>query len=162
MKRSRTSRLYIDNHKEEDTYHRHEQRIITSRKDSGRTSTSCSGRQLFENDTATSSSCVYRSSSSPLLSNVMSCWLRFSLLLCLLAGVSGHGFLRSPRSRNLVAYEDRIYNDQTAFDPLPEDCPHCLNRGGTLARCGILNPDTFDARNYDHPMSAIGYPLPAK
>ena len=60
-----------------------------------------------------------------------------------------------------MAYEDRVYYDQTAFDPLPEDCPHCLNRGGTLARCGILNPDSFDARNYDHPMSAIGYTLPA-
>ena len=84
------------------------------------------------------------------------------LLLCLFAAASGHGFLSLPRSRNFVAYEDGSSNDEaTAFDPLPEECPHCLNRGGTLAACGVINPDTFEARNYDHPMSAIGYPLPA-
>eukprot|EP00986_Skeletonema_menzelii_P012924 scaffold7298_cov150-Skeletonema_menzelii.AAC.24 len=90
-----------------------------------------------------------------------SCCLYIWLLFCLLAAVSGHGFLSLPRSRNFVAYEDGFNDEKTAFDPLPEDCPHCLNRGGTLAACGVINPDTFDARNYDHPMSAIGYPLPA-
>ena len=56
------------------------------------------------------------------------------LLLLLLLGrpvhVTSHGFLSSPRSRNLVAYEDRVYYPQTSDDPEPEDCPACLNRGG--------------------------------
>lgn len=93
---------------------------------------------------------------------LMSGCLRIWLLSCLLAAVSGHGFLSSPRSRNFVAYEDGSNEDYNAFDPLPEDCPHCLNRGGTLAACGVINPGVFEARNYDTPMSAIGYPLPVK
>jgi len=161
MKKRHSSLLCIDNHEDEEHIHNHriEHRSIIPRRDSGRSSTSGSGRQVFANDTATSSG-DFRSSSSPVLLNAMNCWLRLSLLLCLFAGVSGHGFLSLPRSRNFVAYEDRL-NEQTALDPLPEDCPECLNRGGTLARCGIINPDdTWGAHNYDHPMSAIGYPLP--
>ena len=88
--------------------------------------------------------------------------LRITLLICLSAAVSGHGFLSLPRSRNFVAFEDAITEEYSAFGPMPEDCPHCLNRGGSLAACGVMNPDTFDARNYDSPMSAIGYPLPAR
>ena len=83
------------------------------------------------------------------------------LLLLLLLGrpvhVTSHGFLSSPRSRNLVAYEDRVYYPQTSDDPEPEDCPACLNRGGGgLATCGtVLN----GLRNYDHPRNAIGGPM---
>lgn len=49
---------------------------------------------------------------------------------------------------------------------MPEDCPHCLNRGGTLAQCGILTG--IDAttsqpweRNYDMPLNALGNPMPS-
>ena len=71
--------------------------------------------------------------------------------------VASHGFLSSPRSRNLVAYEDRVYYPQTSDDPEPEDCPACLNRGGGgLATCGtVLN----GLRNYDHPRNAVGGPM---
>lgn len=72
--------------------------------------------------------------------------------------VLSHGFLSTPRSRNLVAYEDRVYYPLTSDDPLPEDCPNCLNRGGTLARCGVA--PTLD-RNYDMPRNALGGPMKA-
>ena len=55
------------------------------------------------------------------------------------------------------AYEDK--NRETFFggaggstDPFPEDCSHCLNRGGTLAQCGILIGGA-GTRNYDQPLS---------
>ncbi|KAL3796132.1 hypothetical protein HJC23_000635 [Cyclotella cryptica] len=80
-------------------------------------------------------------------------------ILCLLFllktnETSAHGFLTTPRSRNLVAYEDRVYYPQTENDPLPEDCPSYLNRGGVLARCGMV-----EQRNYDLPLNALGQPL---
>ena len=90
--------------------------------------------------------------------------------------VSAHGYLKTPRSRNLVACKfvcvyvyvcvfslhipSRLsqytqYNTQptdqdknwetylsgggTSNDPSPEDCPHCLNRGGILAQCVTNN-----------------------
>ncbi|KAL3796819.1 hypothetical protein ACHAWO_007047, partial [Cyclotella atomus] len=67
---------------------------------------------------------------------------------------SSHGFLTTPRSRNYVAYADRIYYPQTPSDPYPEDCPSCLNRGGSLARCGIIGE-----RNYDLPQNVFGDPM---
>ena len=33
----------------------------------------------------------------------------------------------------------------------PESCPHCLNRGGSLAACGIV-----EDRNYDKPTDSSG------
>ena len=83
------------------------------------------------------------------------------LLVSDLPLAAGHGFLSSPRSRNLVAYEDRKYHGETESDPFPEDCPTCLNRGGTLARCGVLRPGSGDERNYDFPSNAFGDPMPA-
>lgn len=64
-----------------------------------------------------------------------------------------HGFISSPRSRNFVAYQDRKYYPLTEDDPLPEDCPNCLNHGGTLARCGVMSSGLGGAleRNYDLP-----------
>ena len=102
--------------------------------------------------------------------------------------VSAHGYLKTPRSRNLVAckfvcvcalyftclfvlpiisisslprtlpldsHNTIQYNEQptdqdknwetylsgggTSNDPSPEDCPHCLNRGGILAQCVTNN-----------------------
>lgn len=86
-----------------------------------------------------------------------------ALLLLVPEAVQSHGFLSSPRSRNLVAFQDRVYYPITADDPQPEDCPNCLNRGGTLARCGIMNARKFDIngdaaeeRNYDLPRNALG------
>jgi Lytic polysaccharide mono-oxygenase, cellulose-degrading/Chitin binding Peritrophin-A domain len=70
---------------------------------------------------------------------------------CLFSSAAGHGFLYSPRSRNFVASQDGKYYPLTADNPLIEDCPHCLNLGGTLARCG-LKAD----HNYDMPQNGIG------
>lgn len=78
------------------------------------------------------------------------------------APASSHGFLSTPRARNLVAYEDRVYHGETDSDPLPEDCPTCINRGGTLARCGVLRPGAgIEERNYDFPRNAFGDAMPA-
>jgi len=75
------------------------------------------------------------------------------------ASVCSHGYLKTPRSRNFVAFQDK--NWQTYYsgvggeaDPMPEDCVHCLNRGGTMAQCGVI-----DARNYDRPENGLGLPL---
>lgn len=65
--------------------------------------------------------------------------------------VDAHGFLQSPRSRNYHASIDPKYWGGTANDPAPESCPHCLNIGGTEARCGIVGD-----HNYDYPSTAIG------
>ena len=40
---------------------------------------------------------------------------------------------------------------------VPESCPQCLNLGGTLARCGMVQD-----RNYDAPKNALGGPMPTK
>ena len=40
-------------------------------------------------------------------------------------------------------------------DPQPENCPHCLNRGGNRAQCGVV-----EERDYDRPLSATGQPMP--
>jgi hypothetical protein len=79
----------------------------------------------------------------------------------LLHQASGHGYLSSPRSRNLLAFEETVWWPQTANDPEPETCPHCLNRGGTLARCGVFE-DHWGVRNYDAPKNALGGQLPTK
>eukprot|EP00986_Skeletonema_menzelii_P015506 scaffold11920_cov91-Skeletonema_menzelii.AAC.4 len=71
--------------------------------------------------------------------------------------VSAHGYMTSPRSRNLLASEETVWWPQTENDPMPETCPHCLNLGGTLARCGIVQE-----RNYDAPKNALGGPMPTK
>jgi hypothetical protein len=86
-------------------------------------------------------------SSSPLTTTIRT----ILLLLLRITPTPPHGFLTTPRSRNLVAYQDRIYYPQTSSDPLTEDCPSCLNRGGVLARCGLIGE-----RNYDLPQNALG------
>ena len=78
--------------------------------------------------------------------------------------VSAHGYLKTPRSRNLVAYQDKNWETYlsgggTSNDPSPEDCPHCLNRGGILAQCGISSGMTNGVpllRNYDSPLNIEG------
>ena len=86
-------------------------------------------------------------------------WL-FLITTTTYSRVSAHGYLKTPRSRNLVAFEDlnwETYLGGTGGtnDPLPEDCPHCLNRGGTLAQCGIAS----DIRNYDQPLNVRSRPM---
>ncbi|KAL7550345.1 hypothetical protein ACHAWF_013592 [Thalassiosira exigua] len=79
----------------------------------------------------------------PLLPRLPSAVPLLLLPLLLPRRATSHGFLSSPRARNLVAYDDRTYSyppDPTS--PLPEDCPQCLNRGGSLARCGVLRPSS--------------------
>ena len=95
----------------------------------------------------------------PPLSAVPISLLLLLLLIVQLATVTSHGFLSTPRSRNLLAYEDRSYYPVTSDHPEPEDCPNCLNRGGTLSRCGIINPGTTEERNYDTPKNALGEPM---
>ncbi|KAL7530181.1 hypothetical protein ACHAXR_003348, partial [Thalassiosira sp. AJA248-18] len=92
---------------------------------------------------------------------ISSCITSTILLLLHLTPTTSHGFLSTPRSRNLVAYEDRLYHGETTTTPFPEDCPTCINRGGTLARCGVLKPGSGDERNYDFPKNAFGDAMPA-
>mmetsp|Transcript_23079 Transcript_23079/g.46713 ORF Transcript_23079/g.46713 Transcript_23079/m.46713 type:complete len:1317 (+) Transcript_23079:171-4121(+) len=73
-----------------------------------------------------------------------------------LKNITSHGYLSSPRSRNLAAYEETVWWPQTENDPQPETCPHCLNLGGSLARCGISQ----EQRNYDAPRNALGGRMP--
>ena len=73
--------------------------------------------------------------------------------------VEGHGYIKSPRARNFVAYEDTIWHPQTANDPEPETCPHCLNRGGSRARCGIAEDTSGIIKKND--MICIGDKLGA-
>jgi chitinase len=69
--------------------------------------------------------------------------------------VSAHGYLKSPRSRNYYAHTDGKWWGGTDYDPKPENCPHCLNIGGTEARCGLI-----EDRNYDYPMNSLGGNMP--
>lgn len=78
--------------------------------------------------------------------------------------VHGHGYLTSPRSRNLLAYQETVWWPQTENDPEPETCPHCLNRGGSSGRCGVSGMGGGGGngveRNYDTPKNALGGPMP--
>jgi predicted carbohydrate-binding protein with CBM5 and CBM33 domain len=61
-----------------------------------------------------------------------------------LIGVEAHGYLKSPRSRNYHASIDPIWSGGTSTDPAPENCPHCLNIGGTEARCGKVGESNYE------------------
>lgn len=75
-----------------------------------------------------------------------------ALLLLAPPFAEGHGYLATPRSRNLLAYEETSWNSRTTDDPMPEVCPQCLNQGGPdLSRCGITGE-----HNYDAPRNALG------
>jgi hypothetical protein len=71
------------------------------------------------------------------------------------SGVYGHGHITSPRSRNFVAFQDGVWSGGGANDPMKETCSHCLNRGGTAARCGKTS-----SSNYDYPVNFLGGPMP--
>jgi hypothetical protein len=52
---------------------------------------------------------------------------------------------------------DETTKSDTSAIPYPEPCPHCLNRGGSLAQCGLVsgidNEGESWIRNYDTPMN---------
>ena len=83
------------------------------------------------------------------------CRFLYIITSVVLVTVHGHGYLKTPRSRNFVASQDGASFGGTASTPLKEYCPHCLNRGGPLAACGLV-----DSRNYDQPPNAIGGTMP--
>lgn len=80
----------------------------------------------------------------------------FSLLLP--SAIHGHGYLKTPRSRNYVAYQDGVWWPISAENPEPESEPQSANIGGTLAQCGII----AGLRNYDFPKNALGNPMPPR
>ena len=71
-------------------------------------------------------------------------------------GADAHGYLKTPRSRNYYASVEGVWSGGTESDPAVETCPHCLNIGGTEARCGFVGD-----HNYDLPPNAIGGIMPA-
>jgi len=77
-----------------------------------------------------------------------------AIFTSLASNVHGHGHLVSPRSRNYVANQDGKWWPADGTTPYPESCPHCLNVGGTEARCGKV-----DSRNYDYPKNTLGLAL---
>eukprot|EP00581_Thalassiosira_minuscula_P005354 CAMPEP_0183742588 /NCGR_PEP_ID=MMETSP0737-20130205/64777_1 /TAXON_ID=385413 /ORGANISM="Thalassiosira miniscula, Strain CCMP1093" /LENGTH=1396 /DNA_ID=CAMNT_0025978175 /DNA_START=206 /DNA_END=4396 /DNA_ORIENTATION=- len=89
---------------------------------------------------------------NPKLALVLSC-----IILCK-HKANSHGYLSSPRSRNLLAFQETVWWPQTENDPEPETCPHCLNLGGSRARCGLSG----GIRNYDTPKNALGGKMPIK
>lgn len=60
------------------------------------------------------------------------------------------------RSRNWVAAQDGVSSGGTETSYLKETCPHCLNRGGTRAQCGLAE----GVRNYDANLNFFGQPMP--
>jgi len=77
-----------------------------------------------------------------------------AIIAIMIDGASGHGYMKSPRSRNYVAYEDGVWWGGGSTTPEKENCPHCLNLGGTLATCGVVGN-----RNYDYPKNYNSGPL---
>lgn len=68
----------------------------------------------------------------------------------------GHGYMKTPRSRNYHANLNGKWSGGTANDPAPESCPHCLNVGGPgISVCGAVGD-----HNYDLPPNAIGGVMP--
>lgn len=80
--------------------------------------------------------------------------LKVLLLSFIAAKVDGHGYSKSPRSRNFVARQDGKWSGGTANDPQIETCHHCLNResGGG---CGVAGTN-----DYNNPRNALGNPMP--
>jgi len=66
--------------------------------------------------------------------------------------VSGHGYLKSPRSRNFVGNEDGKWWGGPPDGPAKETCAHCLNRKQVSGTCGAIG-----GRDYDHPPSQSGF-----
>jgi len=79
--------------------------------------------------------------------------------ICSLDIASGHGYFRSPRSRNFIAYanQEGVWYGGNESTPAAENCPHCCNRqamvNGALGRCGL---SSSSGKNYDAPTSYLG------
>ena len=65
--------------------------------------------------------------------------------------VKGHGFLKTPRSRNYVAHEDGTWASEAGV-PMRETCPHCLNSKEADKVCGKGNAMT----DYDDWNDSVG------
>ena len=63
----------------------------------------------------------------------------------------GHGYLKTPRSRNYVAYEDGVWIGGTKTTPAKETEPQSANRKAATATCGVIS-----GRNYDYPQNFFG------
>jgi hypothetical protein len=66
--------------------------------------------------------------------------------------VDGHGYLKTPRSRNYVAYMDGVWSGGTPFTPEVEYNYMSADRKAATATCGVID----GIRNYDSPKNAIG------
>ena len=78
------------------------------------------------------------------------------LVLLLPFTIHGHGYLKTPRSRNYVAHQDGVWWPLTDSTPYPESEPQSANRGGNRGQCGVI----AETRNYDFPKTGAGNPLP--
>ena len=74
------------------------------------------------------------------------------ILILIVSLVDGHGYLSSPRSRNIVAYQDGKSWTTDPDIPKKEDCPHCLSRNE--GACGMTG-----SRDYKSPQNALGDPM---
>jgi hypothetical protein len=72
-------------------------------------------------------------------------------LLALPSAFDGHGYFKTPRSRNYFAYQDGVYLPLLETKPLIETEPHSESSGGA---CGIIS-----GRNYNQPMNGLGLPM---
>ena len=80
------------------------------------------------------------------------------LLLALSTAISlteGHGFLKTPRSRNYVAHQDGTWSTASGA-PMRETCPHCLNAKEANKVCSKGNAMT----DYDDWNDSQGNPMP--
>lgn len=75
----------------------------------------------------------------------MRCLLSSTLLFFSLPNCFGHGYLKSPRSRNWVAAQDGVNSggEQSAGKPAQESCPHCLNEKTSNNLCSQGNAATL-------------------
>ena len=82
--------------------------------------------------------------------------LAILLVLLTTESATGHGYLKTPRSRNYHANLNGKWSGGTQSDPAIETCPHCLNVGGpNTSVCGITGD-----HNYDLPPNAVGGIMP--
>jgi hypothetical protein len=65
-----------------------------------------------------------------------------------------NNLLTSFRSCNFIASNEGVWSGGTFTSYPMETCPHCLNRGGTAAQCGLVN-----GRNYNENLNVLGEPM---
>mmetsp|Transcript_19349 Transcript_19349/g.29472 ORF Transcript_19349/g.29472 Transcript_19349/m.29472 type:complete len:400 (-) Transcript_19349:143-1342(-) len=86
------------------------------------------------------------------MSSAKSTMIYLAIFTLITHSVHGHGYLKSPRSRNFVAYRDGVWwGGDNAYRK--EDCPQCANNN--VGGCGLI-----ESRNYDVPLSVTGDLLP--